>query len=229
MKRQITARREMIKKTVSLCLPVLLYLIVAAAVQMAFVSRGWEEARAKSMASCILAVIMIPLSYKIMEKAPREGCAVGYAFIAVLVGGLLSVISLSVDYAPVIRSPEMVIGAGLAGPFAEEFIYRGIVLGRGRRFLGNAGALILSTVLFAVAHVSLTRIIMALIAGAAYAVLYLKSQRLLISTLAHMTTNLLTLFLPGDLVSFWMVPVSVICLTACLLIVTCADPRKPGG
>jgi membrane protease YdiL (CAAX protease family) len=83
--------------------------------------------------------------------------------------------------------------------------------------------------LFADAHISPIRIIMAFIAGTAYAVLYLKSQRLLISTLAHMTTNLLSLFLPGDLVSFWMVPVSVICLTACLLIVIRADPRKPGG
>jgi membrane protease YdiL (CAAX protease family) len=87
----------------------------------------------------------------------------------------------------------LVVVVGIVGPIVEELFYRGSLFGDFRRALGRAGAVVLSSVLFALAHASprdwLPLILVALALGLARQ----RTSALWASTGAHVAFNLAAL------------------------------------
>ncbi len=94
-------------------------------------------------------------------------------------------------------SPLLIAGFGIAGPIAEEIIYRGYVLKKGESLFGTRKAVCLSVLLFAVAHETPSAIFFAGIAGFLFSISYLRTGRLLSPILFHITANLCSFF-PAD-------------------------------
>ncbi len=89
------------------------------------------------------------------------------------------------------------------GPVVEEVFYRGILFealrGKKNRLVRNIAAVIISSVIFAFSHVSLTHFTVAdllanipvLMAGLAYSTLYWKTENILCTILVHMVINII--------------------------------------
>jgi len=77
----------------------------------------------------------------------------------------------------------------LIGPFAEEVFFRGFVLAGLLRRLGTTRALLVSSALFAVAHLDLTVAGPAFLAGVVYAIVYRRTGSLWPLVLAHTAQN----------------------------------------
>ncbi len=78
----------------------------------------------------------------------------------------------------------------LLGPAAEEIIYRGLVYGRCREFLPEAGAVLVSSLLFAAAHGTMARMIAALVMGALLCLARKRTGGIAAPMIMHMTANL---------------------------------------
>jgi membrane protease YdiL (CAAX protease family) len=92
------------------------------------------------------------------------------------------------------------IATGVA-PFCEEVIFRGLLWGALERRWGRWVALTVSTVVFAVAHLELTRMPLLLVVAIPIALARLYSGGLLASIVAHQVTNLL----PGVIIMLGLV------------------------
>ena len=77
----------------------------------------------------------------------------------------------------------------LIGPFAEEVFFRGFVLAGLLRRLGTTRAIIVSSALFAAAHLDLTVAGPAFLAGVVYALVYRRTGSLWPLVLAHTAQN----------------------------------------
>jgi uncharacterized protein len=90
--------------------------------------------------------------------------------------------------------------AAIAAPLFEEFLFRGFLLPSLTRYLPVWGAIVLSSFLFAAAHLSLSEIIPLFFLGCILGVVYTRSRNLLASMLLHSLWNsgtLLALFVLG--------------------------------
>jgi uncharacterized protein len=91
--------------------------------------------------------------------------------------------------------------AAIAAPLFEEFLFRGFLLPSLTRYLPVWGAIVLSSFLFAAAHLSLSEIIPLFFLGCILGVVYTRSRNLLSSMLLHSLWNsgtLLALFVLGS-------------------------------
>ena len=77
----------------------------------------------------------------------------------------------------------------IAAPVMEEIIYRGFVLQRGIALLKPWQAILLSSMLFAVAHQTPSQIMFALFAGIVFSILVEKTGLLIIPMIMHMIWN----------------------------------------
>lgn len=77
----------------------------------------------------------------------------------------------------------------VVGTLAEELTYRAGILQLTRKHLGNIGAVILSSLLFAVVHGNLYQMIPAFILGLALGYLYLRTEDLRLCWAAHVVNN----------------------------------------
>ncbi len=101
-----------------------------------------------------------------------------YALSRMLSGGIVSIISVCI-----------------IAPFVEEMLFRGIIL---RSFLENysvANSIILSSILFALSHLTVTQIPVAFIMGCLFGWLYAKTKSLWPSILGHFLNNSFAIFL----------------------------------
>ncbi|WP_072621304.1 CPBP family intramembrane glutamic endopeptidase [Spirulina major] len=90
--------------------------------------------------------------------------------------------------------------ASLAAPLFEEIMFRGFLLPSLTRYLPAWGAIAITSVLFAAAHLSLAEMIPLTVLGAILGVVYWRSRNLLASILLHSLWNsgtLISLFLLG--------------------------------
>ena len=76
-------------------------------------------------------------------------------------------------------------------PLCEEIVYRGLLWGAVERRWGRWVALVVTTVVFALAHLEFTRIPLLLVVAIPIALARLYSGGLLASIVAHQVTNLL--------------------------------------
>jgi uncharacterized protein len=91
--------------------------------------------------------------------------------------------------------------AAIAAPLFEEFLFRGFLLPSLTRYLPVWGAIVLSSFLFAAAHLSLSEVIPLFFLGCILGIVYTRSRNLLASMLLHSLWNsgtLLALFVLGN-------------------------------
>ncbi len=91
--------------------------------------------------------------------------------------------------------------AAIAAPLFEEFLFRGFLLPSLTRYFPVWGAIVISSFLFAVAHLSLSEILPLFTLGVVLGVVYTRSRNLLASMLLHSLWNsgtLLSLFILGN-------------------------------
>jgi len=91
--------------------------------------------------------------------------------------------------------------ASLAAPVFEEIIFRGFLLPSLTRYLPVWGAIVASSLLFAIAHLSLSEVLPLATLGIVLAVVYTRSRNLLAPMLLHSLWNsgtLLSLFVLGS-------------------------------
>ncbi|MCW5313793.1 CPBP family intramembrane metalloprotease [Nostoc sp. KVJ3] len=91
--------------------------------------------------------------------------------------------------------------AAIAAPFFEEILFRGFLLPSLTRYLPVWGAILISSLLFAIAHLSLSEILPLTALGIVLGVVYTRSRNLLAPMLLHSLWNsgtLLSLFILGS-------------------------------
>ena len=79
----------------------------------------------------------------------------------------------------------------IAAPIVEEIIFRGLILSRLRKAMSVPIAIIISSLLFALAHGQLLWMAYAFIVGCAFAIVDVKTNTIATSVLVHMLFNLL--------------------------------------
>lgn len=85
--------------------------------------------------------------------------------------------------------PLLIVTTVIAGPLAEEWIFRGMTYRRIRAVLGIWPAILLSALLFGVFHANMIQFLYAFPLGILFAWYYEKSGTLLVPILAHMLLN----------------------------------------
>ncbi len=84
----------------------------------------------------------------------------------------------------------LILTTVIAGPIAEELIFRYMVFGRMRFYLGARTGIILSALLFGLYHANLVQFIYCTVLGLIFAFIYNKFGNLWITIGAHMAINL---------------------------------------
>ncbi|NJK99710.1 MAG: CPBP family intramembrane metalloprotease [Spirulinaceae cyanobacterium RM2_2_10] len=91
--------------------------------------------------------------------------------------------------------------AAIAAPIFEEIIFRGFLLPSLTRYLSVTKAILLSSLIFAIAHLSLSEVLPLMTLGMILGVVYTRSRSLLASVLLHSLWNsgtLISLFVLGS-------------------------------
>jgi membrane protease YdiL (CAAX protease family) len=92
------------------------------------------------------------------------------------------------------------ITAAIAAPLFEEFLFRGFLLPSLTRYMPVWGAIVLSSLVFAIAHLSLSEVLPLTVLGMILGLVYTRSRNLLAPMLLHSAWNSITmlgLFLLG--------------------------------
>lgn len=93
------------------------------------------------------------------------------------------------------------ITASVAAPLFEEFLFRGFLLPSLTRYMPVSSAIVLSSFVFAIAHLSLSEVLPLMVLGMILGVVYTRSRNLLAPMLLHSAWNSVTmlgLFLLGS-------------------------------
>ena len=86
------------------------------------------------------------------------------------------------------------ISVAILAPIVEEIIFRGIIFNEGAKYKGGSFPIIISALLFGLAHMQPIQIVYAFIVGLIFGFVYSKTHSLPIVMFLHMLNNLLTLF-----------------------------------
>ncbi|TVQ59498.1 MAG: CPBP family intramembrane metalloprotease [Spirulina sp. DLM2.Bin59] len=115
-------------------------------------------------------------------------------------GGGNPIILLALQSQDLLALVIFFITASLAAPIFEEIMFRGFLLPSLTRYLPSWGAIALTSVLFAAAHLSLAEMLPLTVLGGVLGFVYWRSRNLLASILLHSLWNsgtLISLFLLG--------------------------------
>lgn len=116
-------------------------------------------------------------------------------------GGSNPLLSLALSGQDKVALAIFFFTAAIAAPFFEEFLFRGFLLPSLTRYTSVSGAILASSLLFAVAHLSLSEILPLTTLGIVLGVVYTRSRNLLAPMLVHSLWNsgtLLSLFILGS-------------------------------
>lgn len=102
--------------------------------------------------------------------------------------GVENNVNLSVESHTLIENIVNIVAVSVIPPLVEEFLFRGVVLGK-LRFFGDAFALFLSSALFAIMHGNIIQIPFAFIVGLVLAFLTIKTNSLLPAMVVHFIVN----------------------------------------
>ena len=84
----------------------------------------------------------------------------------------------------------------IAGPAAEELVFRGLTYRRAKRALGRRWAVVISAGLFGIYHGNMVQFIYAFGLGILLALLYDRSRSLVLVIVCHMCVNLWAILVP---------------------------------
>jgi uncharacterized protein len=93
------------------------------------------------------------------------------------------------------------ITAAIAAPIFEEIMFRGFLLPSLTRYMSPSAAIVLSSLIFAIAHLSLSEVLPLMVLGMILGFVYTRSRNLLSPILLHSLWNsgtLMTLFILGS-------------------------------
>lgn len=116
-------------------------------------------------------------------------------------GGSNPLLSLALEGKDGVAIAIFFVTAAIAAPLFEEFLFRGFLLPSLTRYMPVWGAILASSLLFAVAHLSLSEVLPLTTLGIILAVVYTRSRNLLAPMLLHSLWNsgtLLSLFILGS-------------------------------
>ena len=116
-------------------------------------------------------------------------------------GGSNPLLSLALESNDQIAIAIFFVTAAIAAPLFEEFLFRGFFLPSLTRYMPVWGAIIVSSLLFAVAHLSLSEVLPLTTLAIVLAVVYTRTRNLLAPMLLHSLWNtgtLVSLFLLGS-------------------------------
>ncbi len=116
-------------------------------------------------------------------------------------GGSNPLLSLALEGQDQIALAIFFFTAAVAAPLFEEFLFRGFLLPSLTRYFPVGGAILVSSLLFALAHLSLSEILPLTVLGIVLGVVYTRSRNLLAPMLLHSLWNsgtLLSLFVLGS-------------------------------
>lgn len=126
-------------------------------------------------------------------------------FIATLLGAIVERIMSLFQITPEPQAVENVIGAAnpvivivavvVVAPIAEEVFFRGVAFGAWAREYGPRRALVMSAVLFAVIHASLSALVPIFVLGLALAAIYWRTRNLASSITLHATFNAISVLI----------------------------------
>ena len=181
-------------------------------------------------------------AFRIPVRLPfRVRRAAAVALSAVLISGAVElVVSVIVvhdaqydEIAEMISSPGLLsqfVVVGVIGPIMEELLFRGVIYRRMRDYVGVMWAVILSGILFGVAHGNLTQGLFAGLLGMLLALYYEHYGSLWAPCAAHMANNIFSVLsvaflkdLPGICWLSWYLAGGVLLIAAVLKL------SKPGG
>lgn len=173
------------------------FLIAMWAIAAALVSLGMAGDGARSAAFVVLAAPSAVLYVRLHPKdsadqAKKAGFAdvAGLALVAVALS--LATRLVAGDAAAAVDPTLLnVVGVGIAGPIVEETLYRGLVMENLEPVMGRWGALAVSTLLFAVAHVDVVRILLACVAGAVFGLVHLRYRDMRLTAFVHVVVNII--------------------------------------
>lgn len=129
------------------------------------------------------------------EKAGRTLMWAGYALSSGLLFGLVgaAVAGLAGDAGMASVSLPQALILCLVSPVSEELVYRGMVLARCRQIIPLRAAVMLSALLFAAAHGSLTRMTLAFLSGVVWGAMVCRTKTVRCSCLSHAVANMVNL------------------------------------
>lgn len=84
--------------------------------------------------------------------------------------------------------------AGVLGPVTEELIYRGVIFGFLERKVNRVYALIMSSLLFGIVHLSFVQSVYASVMGLIAGIVYMKTRKLGWPIIIHITINVLATY-----------------------------------
>ncbi|HYW18035.1 MAG TPA: type II CAAX endopeptidase family protein [Nodularia sp. (in: cyanobacteria)] len=116
-------------------------------------------------------------------------------------GGSNPLLQLALESQDTVALGLFFFTAAIAAPIFEELLFRGFLLPSLTRYVPVWGAIILSSLLFAIAHLSLSEILPLTALGIVLGVVYTRSRNLLAPMLLHSLWNsgtLLSLFILGS-------------------------------
>ncbi|OKH40376.1 abortive phage infection protein [[Phormidium ambiguum] IAM M-71] len=116
-------------------------------------------------------------------------------------GGSNPLLSLALEGKDLVALGIFFVTAAIAAPIFEEILFRGFLLPSLTRYLPVWGAIVVSSLLFAIAHLSLSEVLPLTTLGIVLGVVYTRSRNLLASIFLHSLWNsgtLISLFLLGS-------------------------------
>ena len=116
-------------------------------------------------------------------------------------GGSNPLLSLALEGQDIVVLAIFYFTAAIAAPFYEEIMFRGFLLPSLTRYFTAWGAIGISSLIFAVAHLNLSEVLPLTVLGIVLGIVYTRSRNLLSSMLLHSLWNsgtLISLFLLGS-------------------------------
>ena len=116
-------------------------------------------------------------------------------------GGSNPLLSLALEGQDIVVLAIFYFTAAIAAPFYEEIMFRGFLLPSLTRYFPLWGAISISSLIFAVAHLNLSEVLPLTVLGMVLGIVYTRSRNLLSSMLLHSLWNsgtLISLFLLGS-------------------------------
>ncbi|CAM4116203.1 lysostaphin resistance A-like protein [Mesobacillus thioparans] len=93
------------------------------------------------------------------------------------------------------RFPVVILVSSIIGPILEEIVFRKIIFGSLQKKMNFFFAALISSVIFALAHMEPEHVILYSAMGFTFAFLYVKTKRIIVPIIAHVTMNTMVVLL----------------------------------
>lgn len=196
--------------------------------------RGCESA----LAYCVVIVICLVLYRALSGSRAAFSAKAVIRTIPICLASTIFLVLLFKGFAqeaPSVSQAELnlasIVTLTLLAPFAEELVYRGIVIPRATTDFGGAVAVFFSAILFAVPHVAFPQAIIAFVSGLVFGFVFLRCRTIWLPFAMHALINASAIVVPpvdDSIICFAIGGVGVI-LCLCYLVIQSRKAAYDGG